>query len=531
MIRRVGRHPGTPDRNGGATPQTHTLAAQGNQLLAPPRPSGPLRQLAPRAVAPAATDDDWPHTQRLLPWLLAAVMVMVFLIPFDSIRLPITLPFDSKLDRFALGVLALVWIVSFFGAGPARPRHIPLRSLGIAVLVFVIVAVASVAHHVGPLVALGQLNLATKKLVLLFAFVTFFYIVATVVRPAELRAFSVLLVVLGAVSAAGTIYQNRAGVNVFFDWTRSILPGKFGLLPAPAAQHFYDRQVITGPVLHGLGDATLLSLIFPFAVVGFLSSRSRRDKLLFGLAVALIFGGTMATLRKSAAFIPAAELLVLVLLRPRLTKQLVPLLVALVLLTTLLVPGALHTVAGQIVGAGSTTATKASTAGRTTDYPAVVPDLRHELLLGRGYGTYDPLVFRILDNEVLLLTVETGLLGIAAYVLMVLAAAATAGREARRGHPLRGPPALAAAAASIGYLVANVLYDALAFPQVPYVFFFVAGLAVVAASPRGPADGRAPAGGTDSIADVRHNGEPLGGQRTRTGEPTAGVREGAGEWS
>ena len=49
----------------------------------------------------------------------------------------------------------------------------------------------------------------------------------------------------------------------------------------------------------------------------------------------------------------------------------------------------------------------------------------------------------------------------------------------RSGDPTRGPPALAAACAAVAIGVAAALFDVFAYPQVPYVFLFVAGLAVV----------------------------------------------------
>ena len=44
----------------------------------------------------------WPHTTRILPWLAAAFLLMLWLVPFDSITAPFSLGADSKLDRVAL---------------------------------------------------------------------------------------------------------------------------------------------------------------------------------------------------------------------------------------------------------------------------------------------------------------------------------------------------------------------------------------------------------------------------------------------
>ena len=52
---------------------------------------------------------------------------------------------------------------------------------------------------------------------------------------------------------------------------------------------------------------------------------------------------------------------------------------------------------------------------------------------------------------------------------------------ARSGDPDRAPPALAAAAAIVVALVAGAILDFLAFPQLPYLFCFIAAIAVVLA--------------------------------------------------
>ena len=74
---------------------------------------------ASRAVAAprtAAGDGDWPRTTRVLPWMLAVFMAMLWLVPFDSIQLAVPSPIDLQLDRLVLPVVAGTW------AGPAPRR-------------------------------------------------------------------------------------------------------------------------------------------------------------------------------------------------------------------------------------------------------------------------------------------------------------------------------------------------------------------------------------------------------------------------
>ena len=60
----------------------------------------------------------------------------------------------------------------------------------------------------------------------------------------------------------------------------------------------------------------------------------------------------------------------------------------------------------------------ATTSDRTADYDAVRPDVWTHLLFGRGFGSYNHDTYRILDSEILGRTVETGVLGLAAFLLI-----------------------------------------------------------------------------------------------------------------
>jgi hypothetical protein len=424
-----------------------------------------------------AAGGDWPNTTRVMPWLIALFLVLIYLVPVDSITAPIPLPIDSELDRLALGAVAGIWIVTAVAGGAFRP--LPRRSLlGSALLLLLAVTTASVVVNTENLAALGELELAIKKLALLFAFAVFFVVAVTSIRVAEVQAFSRLAVGLGCILAAGTILEYRAGTNLFFDITGTLLPGAFYLSPPPT-DPLFGRAAVTGPTLHGLEVATILSLTLPLAMMGMLQASATRGRLLNGIATALIFAGAAATDRKSAIIVPLAVIFVLVLYRPRAMFRLAPLGVVLLMLIPVLSPGALGSIRGQLMP--SRVSNDASTTGRTSDYQAVAPDIHKRLVLGRGFGSYDPHSYRLLDNQYLGLAIESGLVGIGAFLLVLIATVAVAHRAIRSGDPVRGPPALAAAAAAGGLAVAAALFDLLAYPQVPYLFFFLGALAVVCA--------------------------------------------------
>ena len=97
-------------------------------------------------------------------------------------------------------------------------------------------------------------------------------------------------------------------------------------------------------------------------------------------------------------------------------------------------------------------------------------------MFGRGYGTFDPQYYRFLDNEYLGRVVETGFVGAAAYLLLH---PRRAGRRAPRDRQRR-PAARPARARGGGreswrMRVASALFDALSFPQAPYLLLLLAG--------------------------------------------------------
>jgi polysaccharide biosynthesis protein PslJ len=425
-----------------------------------------------------ADEGDWPHTRRLLPWMLAGFLVMLWLTPFNRIDLPFQLPVDAKLDRFGLAFIAIFWLATIAAAGLPNRRSGP-NLVGRAALVFVAIAVASVVTHAELLANLNELQVAYKKLALLLAYLTFFYIVATVVRPGELWAFATLVVVLASITAIGTVYEYRADFNAFYEWTGRLLPDSLRLAGEPGRPTPYERPAVTGPTDHGLAVATILVLAMPFALLGVIRSTETRDKVLYGAATGLIFAGAVATLRKTSVLIPVAPMLVLLAYRPREMIRLLPLGVVLIVMVQALAPGALGSIRSQLFSGGLFN--QISVKGRTSDYDAVEPDVKSRPVLGRGYGSYEAAKYRLLDNQYLGVLIGTGFLGFAAFVGVWIATIGVAGRAARSRNSYRGLPALAITATAAAFGTAAALFDVMAFPHVPYLFLLCAGMAVVVA--------------------------------------------------
>jgi len=451
-------------------------------VLTPVRPKRPAEPdgLEPGGGAPGP-GGDWPRTNRVLPWMIAGFLTMLWLVPFDSIQVPVNLPFDSKLDRVALLAMAVLWIAVTLAGGRAAPR---LRFTGVhwALLAFVGVAVLSIIVNADTLANLGELELSIKQSGLLLTLTLFFFMVTSIVRPSEVRAFATFAIVLGCITALGTLLEKRTGTNIFFLVAQKTLAGPFVVGPEPA-NDLFGRPMINGPTLHGLAVSTMLAFLLPIPLSRLLmGGESRRNRRLLLLSVALMFAGAIATDRKSAIVVPVVALVILAVQRPRTTVRLLPWALAILLAMPIVSPGSLGSLRGQLLPSRVTN--DPSTTGRTADYPAVVPDVISHPILGEGYGSYDWHTHRILDNQYLGLLIETGAVGVLA-LLVLFGAIAVVGRRAVTSRDAsRAPPGLAATATAGAMVVATVLFDDFTYPQVPYVLLFVAALAVVVAPDR-----------------------------------------------
>lgn len=407
-------------------------------------------------------------------------MVMLWLVPFDSIQARGGGPIDLKLDRLVVFVTVTLWLI-VIALGAHRTTKVRVGAIGVAMFAFVTVAVLSILLHLQVLVGLGELSLGGKKLALLLSYVAIFGVVVTTIRPTEVKPFIRLFVGLACLTALGTVYQYRFGGNLFFSWSGKIFGSAFAVFPPPVSSVF-ERRSITGPTTVGLTLTTMLAMALPFAVIELLNVRGRPNrKLLVAVVTGIILAGCFATLKKTAGIVPLVVLSVLVMYRPRQMARLIPLGLVLGVFIQGLVPGALRTVEAQIVGSDSFTTT--TTDDRKSDYPATAPDILARPAFGRGYGTYDHAKYRVLDNQLLLLAVEVGLIGLLAWLATICSAFWRAHRMRHSPDHLKSSYGVAAAAAMAGFGVSCGLFDALAFPQVPYMFFLTAGFIVVLGEP------------------------------------------------
>jgi hypothetical protein len=454
------------------------------------------RPPAVRACGGRAKDDDdgrdaWPHTTRVLPWMVAAFIAMLWLTPFTKIELAFSTPIDMKLDRIVLPFVVAVWVLALAAGGRLAPR-LRATPIHLAVGVFVACAFLSVVLDARYLNQTLELDLALKKLPLLLSYVAFFVIVASGVRRTEVRAFMTYSLVLAVICAMAVIWEYRFKQNIFSIWTPKLLPPGFRFTSdaTAAVVDSAGRRGIVGPADVGLEAVSMLAMALPIAIVGLLGSKRPRARLLYAIAVCVLVAGTFATVRKSAMLAPISVVLTLAYFRRRELLSLAPLGLVVAFVVSVLSPGAVHDTIAQFVTPGS--ASVATTQDRVSDYDAIRPEVWTHLLFGRGFGSYNHESYRILDSEILLRTVETGVIGLVAFVLIAVSVVyASRSTIAARANPYAGL-ALIGTAAAVCFLVASTLYDVLSFSHITYIFLYMAGLAAVVVERR-PATARSTA--------------------------------------
>lgn len=453
-----------------------TVFGEGSTL---PQPTARANSFAHQMVSSAG---DWPRTTRVLPWLIALLMAIVFLMPFNDIVLDVPLPIDLYFDRLFLPLIIGVWAIALAG-GPHAPR-VRITWMHAAIGAVVAIAGLSVVLGARDIQHAQTWELAIKKLALLGSYVGLFVIVASSVRRSEVQAFMTYTLVLACLCALGVIVEYRFAYNVFYRLSDTLLPGIFsvGNVDSVGVDEI-GRRDVRGPAQASLEAVAMMAMVLPIVIARLIHpTGARGERFRHAVATAILMAAIVATFRKSAFMAPISVCLTIAYFRRRELLKLAPLGVVLILVVQALSPGALSGVVGQL-DAGRLGVNTVS--DRAADYDAIRPDVWTNLLVGRGYGSYEPSTYRILDMELLRQLVEVGVIGLLAYLAMGAMVVAVARRPIRSRDPEDAPVALAAAAAAVCFLVVSMLFDVMSFPHVPYIFLWMAALlAVITTQPR-----------------------------------------------
>lgn len=283
------------------------------------------------------------------------------------------------------------------------------------------------------------------------------------------------LSVMGGVFAAFGLFQFVTG-NAWVDHLS--IPGLTNnqTLYALTVREGFNRPM--GTAIHPIEFGAILGMLMPLMIVYGIGLGTKRSGMrAFAAWLPTIAGALAIALSSSRSALIGLVVGVLGLLPVMTRAQRLLTLIAGALMATfvfLAVPGMVGTVLGLFTGVSN----DPSVASRVESYAIAVAYIARAPILGRGMGTFLPR-YRIFDNQYLLTIVETGFVGLAALVLLSLAALVPITRvalTARAASPQRLLSGGIAASCLVG-TVCLAFFDGFSFPMMPGLWLVVMGLA------------------------------------------------------
>ncbi len=313
---------------------------------APSRPLAPaliLSAVAVLAAAPAAGVSAkyvgpvvilvallaaWHH--RFLRWtsLVGLILVVVMFVPIGRYELPASLPFNLELYRLVVALVVLVWLASML-----IDRRVWIRGTAFDTPLLLIVGSILASELFNQNLVGSISSFVAKSLTFFLSFVLVYYVIATTIRErAQALTVLKLFTLGGTVIGMAAIVEQRTGYNVF-DHIASIFP----LLRFEGAFEAVKRGGnlrVFGPAEHPIALGAALALIAPISI--YFARTSSRVWLISAFFIVL---GSLASESKTAITMYMAEIVIFLILKPRETRRLWPLLVPTVVVVHVFLPG------------------------------------------------------------------------------------------------------------------------------------------------------------------------------------------------
>ena len=443
-----------------------------------------------RLIGRAAAD--WPRTTRLLPWSIAGLIAMIWLTPFDRLQLGSGgAPINITLDRVVIPIVAVIWLIAFT-AGPGASPRLKITRVHVAMGAYLACAFLSVVLDAHYLNHTNELAISVKKLPLLVSYVSIFVIVASSIRKSEAQAFMTFTLVLAVIVALEAVYEYHTHVDLFLTLLGHLGPFKLSAadLTNATVLDSLGRFDLQGPTDYGAELVGILTFALPIALLGFLNATTVRQRILYSVPIGLLPYAMLATERKTALVAPAVAFMTILYFRRRQLRSLAPLILVFAVAAIVISPNTLGHVVSQFTSAN---ATKTETVdARTANFDAVRPDLWSHLLFGRGQGSYAPPTDRVVDSDIVLPLIETGVLGLAAFLLIPLSLFSVARKKASESAEAYSAAAVVGVTAATTLVCLAGLYSFMSLSHGPDVFMYLAGLVVVAVAPDGELRGAPP---------------------------------------
>lgn len=412
--------------------------------------------------------------------LLATLILIILFIPIRRYALPGNLPFQLEPYRIFVAFFVLGWVASLLVDSRTRFRRTGLEG---PVLLLVGSAIASIIANPGRVSATS--SEVNKSFTFFLSFIIVLYATASVIRRLDdVDYLAKTLVWGGAVVAFFAIVEARTGFNVFNHLSR-VLPFLTDLGSVGGFARVGTAKLrVFGSAQHPIALSAALVMLMPLAL--YLARRYRQRR--WWLCALLFAAAIAATISRTGIIMCIVIAIVFLWLRPRETRRLWPAIFPALLAIHFVLPGTLGAIKQSFFPAGGLVAQQKvlpgqSGSGRLADLGPGIQEWKRQPLFGEGYGTriVEPSnalsqTANILDNQWLGTALETGALGVFAWLWLFIRVVRRFGKEAKRDESERGWLLASIAAGVAAYAVGMVTYDAFSFIQVTFLLFIFIGI-------------------------------------------------------
>lgn len=429
----------------------------------------------------------------LLSWqtLVGVLIVFILFLPMRRYTLPVNVG-NFELEPYRVLVMFLLagWIAMLLVDPSIRLRPTglegPIMAIGLA-------TAASVLVNFGSISSAGVTTDVVKAITFFASFFLVYLLVVNTIRPSQVLGLVQLLVAGGTVVAALAIYEARSGYNLFDHLAQYIPILQEHALPDRAADlngfQRGDRLRVYGSAEHPIALAAALAMLLPLAI-GLAASRSRW----WWVSAAVISAAALSTLSRTGVIMLVAIGLVFVWMRPRQTLRYWWTVIPALVVVHVALPHTLGIIKSSFFPQGGLVQDQQSSAGsktaggRLTDIGPVLARVASQPALGVGFGSQvwrpgEPQAVRpdfaqddstrILDNQWLGTLLETGVLGVLAWIWLFRRFLVRVRRRASQDDSADAWLAVAVVAGVAAQMVAMFTYDALAFVQATFILFLL----------------------------------------------------------
>lgn len=456
---------------------------------------------------------------------LVALAAVIMFVPARRYAIPIPLPFQLEPYRLILVIVLVALIVALLVNRDVKWRPVafgwPIAILLVTVLISFVANGLRLANE-------GLVGTALGGVMQFLLMLSVFFCFRQLLRSErDVMLLVMFLTWSGVVVAFFAVIERVSRINVF------LMLGD--LLPLTLLREGGDvsRAGVArafGSAQHPIALAVALCLLIPLAVYlakyAVWPKNEINRKIVYALAVVMLFGGVLAAISRTAVVVLAVMFLVTLVFHPRVAGVLFALAFPVVLLAAAVLPRVFESMVLSFLDIDSLVASQYTSpgmggAGRLADLEPAMREVAELPFFGSGFGGRivigDEANAFILDNQFLGTLMETGalgVLGLAVFLLVppILLLRFAFTQAAERRHAAL---ALTIAVTISGYIAAIFFYDAFGFFQTFFILcmLLAAGAWLLTEAPRrAPADG-APDSTTETIATVAETPGVIGASR------------------